>query len=75
MTPLAKALTINLRTRGAKPRQDQRHELSPLCPPTCNQIGSDRDVRDTIEAKCHAQEQFRTPKRWGGALSQITLAS
>lgn len=49
-----------LRTRGAKSWQERRHEISPHRPPTCNQISNDRDVRDTIEAWCHAQAESWT---------------
>ena len=36
--------------------------------PTRHQIGGDRNVRDTIEARRHAQVQSHTPKRFGGGL-------
>jgi hypothetical protein len=41
-------------------------------PPTRHQIGNDRDVYDTIKARCHAQAQSCTPKQRGGGLIQIT---
>jgi hypothetical protein len=32
-----------------------------------HRIGDNRDVCDTIEAKCHAQARSRTPERRGGS--------
>jgi hypothetical protein len=55
------------RTRGTKPQKQLRHELSSCRPTMCNQIGDNRDVRDPIEARHHAQAQSRTPKRWEGS--------
>jgi hypothetical protein len=54
-------------TRGAKPQEHRRHELSSRRPPTCNWIHDNRDVRDPIEARHHAQAQSCTPKRWEGS--------
>jgi hypothetical protein len=40
-----------------------------LVSPTRNRIDDDHDVRDAIEARCHAQAESRTPERWGGGIT------
>jgi hypothetical protein len=52
-------------TRGAKPRQERRHEPSPQHPLARYRISDDRNVFDTIEARRHAHALSRTPE-WRG---------
>jgi hypothetical protein len=47
-------------TRGAKPQQEWRHEPSPRRPPMHYRIDDDPNVRDTIEARRHAQAQAQS---------------
>lgn len=53
------------RTRAAKPRQERRAEPSSHLPPTCNRIGEDQDMHDTIRGKELHSSQVVEPRAMG----------